>query len=523
ITVIVALRWLNFSESYKILVFNPSFSQSINNYLGNMADTLVEAGHDVTSVIPIVNPALRDGSHKSKKIYVESTEEVKKITAGMNFDDADFFDYNDFDPISAIPFGAGFCHWFNAQCKGVLDEPGLVERLKKEKYDVMLLESFDACGIALSHIIKPKSLITSCGSVPMGAQGGEIGLEPALTYNPNALSPNVDVHSIWSRFWNFYSDIIFKLTWQSSRTEITSLFRERYGDKFPSIAEISSHAAFALINSEPLIDYATPMLSRVVLIGGIGAKAPQKLDKDLDRLFTLRNKTILISLGSIVTSHTLPKAVKESIVTTVSRFPDVTFIWKYERPEDAFAKAALSSTPNLRILSWTPQNDLLADERLTAFITHGGMASTQETALRGKPGLYIPFFADQWRNAGMMERNGAGKVISKHDLFDSTKLSAAVKELIENDSYRQSALRIAAMIKNKPFSAKDQLVKTVEFAAQFGPSPALRPTIFDMNWIEFYNVDLIVIALVAIITICVTSLFAASTVVRRFVRLIKIK
>lgn len=37
--------------------------------------------------------------------------------------------------------------WVNAECTGVLDEPGLMERLKAEKFDVMILENFETCGV----------------------------------------------------------------------------------------------------------------------------------------------------------------------------------------------------------------------------------------------------------------------------------------------------------------------------------------------------------------------------------------
>ncbi|GMS91774.1 hypothetical protein PENTCL1PPCAC_13949, partial [Pristionchus entomophagus] len=272
-----------------------------------------------------------------------------------------------------------------------------------------------------------------------------------------------------------------------------------------ALQEICSHAAFTFINSEPLIDYAVPTLNRVHYIGGIGAKTPKKLDENLDRLFTLRNKTVLISFGSIVVASKLPLKVKQSIVEVVSRFPEVTFIWKYEKPDDEFAKTVLPSTPNLHMLKWTPQNDILADERLTAFITHGGMASTQEIAIRGKPGLFIPFMGDQPRNSGMMAKSGVGRVINKFDLFDAEKLHAAVKDLLENDSYRETAQRISVMIQKKPFSARETLVRTVEFAAEFGPSPALRPQSFDMNWIEYYNADIIA-ALVIILIILLSVL-----------------
>ncbi|GMT15850.1 hypothetical protein PFISCL1PPCAC_7146, partial [Pristionchus fissidentatus] len=362
----------------------------------------------------------------------------------------------------------------------------------------MIVETFESCGVVISHLIKPKSLITSSGSVPIASHNEEFGLEPAVSYNPNPMMAHLDVHSMWSRFWNVYADVIFKLTFYTTRTERLELGNFQI-ENCIDFKEIISRSAFTLINSEPLVDFAAPTLSRVVMIGGIGAKEPKKLVKELDHLLTHRSKTILISFGSIVVAHMLPLQVKENIVKAVSQFPEVTFLWKYEKPEDDFAKAALSSTPNLHFLSWTPQNDLLADGRLTAFITHGGMASTQETALRGKPGLFIPFYGDQPRNSGMMENNGLGKVFPKHDLFDSEKLVTAIKDLLENDGYRQNAARIAEMIRKKPFSAQELLVKTVEFAAEFGPAPALRPQRLDMTWIEFYNADLVVLLVLIVL------------------------
>ncbi|GMR37604.1 hypothetical protein PMAYCL1PPCAC_07799 [Pristionchus mayeri] len=497
--------------------------QSINNFLGNIADILVHAGHNVTTVIPIVNPFLIDGTHKSMKIYVKPTEEVRKITESLDFNEADFFHYDDFNPFSGIPFGHSFTAWFNAQCAGVLDEPGLVQRLKREKFDVMIVENFETCGVGLSHLIKPKSLITTAGSVPMQQQGWDFGLPDDLSFNPNPLVTHVDVHSIWSRMCNIYATLAFHAMWYTTRSEINALFKERYGPTFPSINEISSNAAFTFINQEPLIDFATPILSRTVLIGGIGAKEPKKLDKELERIFSHRSKTVLISFGSIVQSHALPLQVKHNILQAVSRFPDITFLWKYEKPEDDFATVALANTSNLHMLKWTPQNDILADERLVAFITHGGMASTQETALRGKPGLFIPFLADQPRNSGMMERNGLGKVYYKHDLHDAEKFYAAVKDLIENESYHNNMAKIGEMIAQKPFSAKEMMVKTVELAARFGPSPALRPQSFDMNWIEYHNADIVAIfTLISLLAVFV-AVKAASFLLSRVISIVKIK
>ncbi|GMR45226.1 hypothetical protein PMAYCL1PPCAC_15421, partial [Pristionchus mayeri] len=497
--VLFLLLWVTLAHSYKILVFTPRFSQSINNFMGNIADSLVDAGHNVTTLIPIINPLIREGTFKTNKIYVQMTGEVKKMTESIKFHEKNIFDWDDYDITEAVAFGDYFCKWSSAQCKGVLDEPGLIERLREERYDVMFVENFETCGVALSHLIKPNALITSSSSFPLAYEYGEFGMESALSYNPSWMVPRLDVHSMASRFWNLYAEALFLLTWHESRNQITNIFRDRFGADYPSITEISSYAAFTFINSEPLIDYATPTLNRIHYIGGIGAREPKKLVGDLDRFLSLRPKSVLMSFGTVTMANTMPLDVKQSIVKTFARFPDVTFLWKYEKPEDDFAKAALASTPNLQMLPFMPQNDLLADDRLTAFITHSGMASTMETALRGKPGLFIPMMGDQFRNAGMMEKNGLGKFFDKRNLDETDKFYDAIKDLLENQSYHKNALHISAMMKKKPFSAKEIMIKYVEFAAEFGPSPSLRPLSYDMTWIAYYNADIFLAFIAAVL------------------------
>ncbi|GMS85048.1 hypothetical protein PENTCL1PPCAC_7223, partial [Pristionchus entomophagus] len=82
-----------------------------------------------------------------------------------------------------------------------------------------------------------------------------------------------------------------------------------------------------------------------------------------------------------------------------------------------------SKLSNLVLIKWMPQVDILAHPNLAAFITHGGMGSAQEIALRGVPGIFIPLFSDQPRNAGMMELNGLGRVFDKHELDNDEKLA----------------------------------------------------------------------------------------------------
>ena len=64
---------------------------------------------------------------------------------------------------------------------------------------------------------------------------------------------------------------------------------------------------------------------------------------------------IFISFGSMAQSAAMPKQMKKAFLDTFKRFPDVTFIWKYERDEDNIA----ANLDNLITEEWLPQNDIL--------------------------------------------------------------------------------------------------------------------------------------------------------------------
>ncbi|GMS84823.1 hypothetical protein PENTCL1PPCAC_6998, partial [Pristionchus entomophagus] len=474
------------STSYKILVYNSKYAHSHSNFLGNIADVLVEAGHNVTSLIPIIDVDVHDAKERSNKIYIEASEETRKIMNSLNSKKENFFKLDNFNPMLTLKMRTLFAQQFSSQCKAVLEETQLLERLKEEKFDVVIIENFDMCAVGYAHLLSPKSLITTSASIPFSWMYHEFGMPLSLTYNPSSFISSMD-GSFWSRVKNIYAEWLMHLYFYPGRWMIEDVFRERFGPSFPSFHEICSHAAYSLFNTEPLIDFAVPTINRIMSIGGIGAKKPSPISKEWDDVLSRRPNTMLLSFGSVAKSVYLPTDVKDSIVKTIALFPDVTFIWKYENPEDPFAKESTRSLSNLYLSKWMPQNDLLADKRITAFITHGGMGSTQETAFKGKPGIFIPIFADQPRNAGMMEHNGFGKVLDKFDLVNPDIFEAAIRDVLTNDSYRQNAERVSAMLDKKPFSSREVLIKTVEFAAEYGPSPALRPQSYDMTIIQYHN------------------------------------
>ncbi|GMS92413.1 hypothetical protein PENTCL1PPCAC_14588, partial [Pristionchus entomophagus] len=448
------------------------------------------------SLIPIINPRGSDVTEKSKKLFVPQSQETENVTNNLN-------------PIgvlmvSGIRFSRykiafqkrkAFALPSVAQCSALLNETALLESLRAEKFDVFIAENFEMCGVAYSHLLNAKSLITVAAAYPFSYMFEEFGIPLALSNNPSAFISHLDVHSMWSRLKNIYANWLMHALMYPRRSLVSFSFSQERGSESRLVQQISSHSAYTLVNAEPLIDFATPTLNRVVSVGGIGAKIPKALDEKWNNILSIRPKNILISFGSNVKAANLPENIKNSIATVIGRFPDITFIWKYEELNDLFANETTSAHPNLVLTAWMPQNDLLNDDRVSVFVTHGGMGSTLEMALRGKPGVFVPLFGDQPRNAGMMEFNGLGKVLDKFDLHDSDKVEVVIREVLTNENYAENARKVSAKLSKKPFGARALLIKTVEFAAEFGPSKALRPQSYDMNTIEYHNIDIALLAI----------------------------
>ena len=58
-------------------------------------------------------------------------------------------------------------------------------------------------------------------------------------------------------------------------------------------------------------------------------------------------------------------------------------------------------------MTWIPQNDLLANDRVQLFITHGGFNSLIEAVYHAKPVIMFPIALDQPNNAATAQAKGS--------------------------------------------------------------------------------------------------------------------
>ncbi|RCN38661.1 hypothetical protein ANCCAN_15418 [Ancylostoma caninum] len=193
--------------------------------------------------------------------------------------------------------------------------------------------------------------------------------------------------------------------------------------------ELIAQASFVFTNGNPYLDFPHPTLYKTVMIGGFAvsrsANEKHTLSKEWNALLNARRRTVLVSFGSVAKSVDMPENFKRTLLDVFASMPEVTFIWKYEDPSSKFAE----SLPNVYLSAWVPQILLLEDERLSAFLTHGGMGSSNELAMMGKPAIVIPIFGDQMRNSHMLARHGGALVLENQHLKNFLTIQGLLSHL----------------------------------------------------------------------------------------------
>ncbi|GMS84953.1 hypothetical protein PENTCL1PPCAC_7128, partial [Pristionchus entomophagus] len=489
-------------NAYKILIYNSKFAHSHSKFMGAIADTLMDAGNEVISLMPTIDPSVPDYT-KTEVIRYERNDDVTKHLA--NFHEINFFTIPVDEYTLPWTMGPPTAGLFSAMCNQMLNEQGLIEMLKAEKFDVMMTEG-DSCGIGISHLIDVPSFVQCSSNVMLATIARDIGIPLPKSYVPSFSTVHIDPHSLWSRAKNWINHLVMDSYHSMSGKDIEALFREKYGPEFPAFKDIVSRSALILTNQEPVIDIAYPTLKKVIDLGGIVASTTNPLDEHWLTILSLRSRSVLVSFGSIARSTVMPLDAKRGILKAMSSFPDITFIWKYETPEDDFALSEVSKVKNVVLTKWMPQNDLLNDKRVVAFISHAGGGSVMEVARAAVPTIFVPLFAEQPRNAAAVARTGMALVYDKHELWNGEKFTVALRRVIESEEIRVAASRVSLRLAKRPFSPKELLVKNIEFIAATGTIPALHPDSIHMSFIEIFNLDLLAIVFIVILIISILVL-----------------
>ncbi|KAK5965198.1 UDP-glucoronosyl and UDP-glucosyl transferase [Trichostrongylus colubriformis] len=348
------------TDAYKYLVYSPIFGYSHTNFMGVIADTLTEAGHDVTVLMPILD---KDEGHKTglkltKKIIKPPT--VPEVQEMMKYKSEMLSKMWTMTPsvFGLLQMAQNMTASFAYQCEGLVTDDALLKRLADEKFDVGIAEAFIFCGLGLFEVLKIPSSIATFSGVYMDIVSNSIGEPITPSYVPGGLATQGERMNIIERLKNAVGVVMGQRFFGNTFVEEIKVFRKKFGPEFRNYDDIIADASYVFTNSNPYLDFPRPIIHKTISIGGVAVHIDAEknvLTKEWDSILSERNTTVLVSFGSVAKSIYMPDEYKKTLLKIFESMPETTFIWKYEAEGSQIA----AHLRNVHLSTWVPQNALL--------------------------------------------------------------------------------------------------------------------------------------------------------------------
>nr|XP_031532536.1 UDP-glucuronosyltransferase 3A2 [Vicugna pacos]XP_031532539.1 UDP-glucuronosyltransferase 3A2 [Vicugna pacos] len=289
-----------------------------------------------------------------------------------------------------------FEHYFNIleqlglQCSHLLRRHDIMNSLKNENFDLVVVETFDYCPFLVAEKLgRPfvSFLPTSFGTVDFGPPS-------PLSYVPVFHSLLTDRMDFWGRVKNFLMFFNFCMRQRRIHSAFDKTIKEHFPEgPRPVLSHLLKKAELWFVNSDFAFEFARPLLPNTVYVGGLLAKPIKPVPQEFENFIAKFGDSgfVLVTLGSMVSvirSQEVPKEMNAAF----ARLPQGV-IWKYKAshwPKD------IKLAANVKLVDWLPQNDLLGHPHIRLFVTHGGMNSVMEAIQHGVPMVGIPILGDQY-------------------------------------------------------------------------------------------------------------------------------
>lgn len=197
-------------------------------------------------------------------------------------------------------------------CEAQLADKNLYDQLKRENFDIAISHMYDLCPIGMIKALEiPTFIWMSSGSL-LDFMGWAVGVPSPSSYVPNFMSSYSDKMTLVERMQNFLGVSLFHVLYDYMAIQPqVDLFRKYYGSNFPSVYELARKSPLIFVNSEELLDFARPILHKIVYVGGIDMNKPAALDEKWQKIVNDSEQGfVFFSLGSVAKASAMPKALR---------------------------------------------------------------------------------------------------------------------------------------------------------------------------------------------------------------------
>ncbi|XP_071991090.1 UDP-glucuronosyltransferase 3A1-like [Engystomops pustulosus] len=386
---------------------------------------------------------------------------------------------------------SGFTSYFTLmdflaeQCQATMNRTDIFDFLNQEKFYIVILEAFNPCAFFVAEKLGlPYVALFTGGFINFMS----VGLPSPPSYVPMFPSGLTNRMNFLERVKNTFMYLGTYVMDKIVESIFSRVSEAHFPvDSRPSLLELHRKAELWFYNVDFSMEFARPLLPHVHCIGGLRAKPAKPVSQDLEDFIAESGDSgfVVVTLGSMISSIPITDILRE-MNSAFASVPQKV-IWRYKAsqwPED------LKLAPNVKLMDWVNQNDLLGHPKMRLLVTHGGLNSLMEAIYHGVPVLGIPLFGDQPDNLVKIKAKLMGEYILPYEIT-SDKFAGAIHRVIENKSYKTAAMKQSVIMRSRPFPPDQQLLGWVEHIIRSGGGGHLRPYSYQQPWYQQLLLDVI--------------------------------
>ncbi|XP_020621501.1 UDP-glucuronosyltransferase 2B10-like [Orbicella faveolata] len=488
ITVILIYIAIPLISGAKILGVLMTESKSHYSNLRNVADEMASRGYEVTLVVPstISFPASISVQHLVYK-YPFDEKHVEKTLVPMSHSRS---------LSEIVDDHKMWMDFFITSCRALITYVKL-HREELSKFDLMFRDTPPECGAIVSEMLGIPRIDIRPGMVMRLYKDISV-----VSYIPDMFSSNSDRMSFVERVVNLISHTLTWVTIYQYYARFDELRKEFGVQEQRSFEDSLNNVEVVIITGHFALEYPQPILPATKLVGPLTVKTPSPLPRDLEQFIIGAGDKgiILFSLGTLG-DEVLQKHQVEMLAEAFGRL-EQRIIWRLN------GHVPKGLPPNVKVLPWIPQNDLLAHNRTKAFISHAGHNSLYEAAFYGVPMICMPLFLDQFSNCAQARSVGMAvgvdiKTVTGDEVYQS------IRRIIQEPSFKGNATRISRLLRDNPRTSVQQAADWIEYVHRHKGAKHLRPEVYNLHWYQYYLLDVLAFLLTTLFAFCIaiTMLF----------------
>ncbi|CAG0880684.1 unnamed protein product, partial [Darwinula stevensoni] len=348
-----------------------------------------------------------------------------------------------------------FLHTPEFMCRAVLDDPNVIERISREKFDLAIVDyTSNACIYALMHRL----------NIPYVSVFLSKGFDQtAFSQNPATvgvlLSRLSEPSNMFERAFNLAAFIVSRLGTEIYHWVGSFHIWRRFPDS-PSLGQLIDNSEHIFILHDYFVDETKRFPDDVSLVGCYTCRPPKPLETDLQTFMDEAKSVVIISFGYSYTKPGIfPDRLWNGIIGMARNLSDrgvkvlMTFPGEFgELPG------------NMRVEPWLSMMDVLGHPKTRVFISQCGGGSVMESLYNGVPIVGIPLFGDHFEMCSLLRRRGLGHTLNKANV-DAHVLSKMIVNILKDRDLENRVKNVSSFMKDISIISFQEIAERIDHIA----------------------------------------------------------